>query len=200
MLNGNDGTKYPIKVDIALHAHKRSLLVQVELGGIEFPVDDDYMKHKRQYQQDTALLFSNVNRLIRCIIDIQIHRQDAVGTRNALELSRSLEAHAWDNSPFQMKQIKTIGSVAIRKLAMSGVRTIEDLEATEPHRIELLLSRNPPYGTKLISILKDFPKFRVSIKAMSKVRDLMSKLKSTSHSNRLAGFTERVLRRNGRTT
>ncbi len=151
-----------------MHAHKRSLIVQSELGGVEFPIDEQYAKHKRQFNQDKTLIFDSIHRLIRCIIDCQIHLQDAVAVRNALELARSFGARVWDNSPLQMKQISQIGLVAIRKLAIGGINTIEALEAAEPHRIEMLLSKNPPFGNKMLANLKDFPKLRVSIKMMGK--------------------------------
>ena len=132
-------------------------------------MDEQYGKHKRQYNQDRAVVFSHINRLIRCVIDCQIYLQDGVTVRNALELARSLSARVWDNSPLQMKQIPNIGLVAIRKLAMGGINSIEALEAAEPHRLEMLLSKNPPFGQKLLANTKDFPKLRVSLKLMGKV-------------------------------
>lgn len=175
-INNANGIKYPIKVDLALPAHKRSLIIQAELGGVEFPADDQYAKHRKQFQQDKIIIFSQINRLIRCIIDCHISLQDAVTTRHALELARSFGARVWDNSPYQMKQIAQIGPVAIRKLAVGGINSIETLEAAEPHRIEMLTSKNPPFGNKILASLKDFPKLRVSLKMMSKVRRLLSKI------------------------
>lgn len=92
--------------------------------------------------------------------------------RHALELLRSFSARAWDCSPYQMKQIPQIGPVAIRKLVNGGINSIEALEATEAHRIEMLMTKNPPFGTKLLANLKDFPKLWVSIKLMGRVRYL----------------------------
>ena len=137
---------------------------------MEYPANEQYAKHKRQYNQDKAIAFSHINRLIRCVIDCQIHLKDAVTVRNALELARSLSARVWDNSPHQMKQLPNIGLVAIRKLAMGGINSIEALEAAEPHRIELLMSKNPPFGQRLLASAEDFPKLRVSLKMIGKVR------------------------------
>ena len=168
-INKANGIKYPIKVDLALPAHKRSLLIQAELGGVEFPSDEQFGKHKRQYNQDKNVVFTHIHRLVRCIIDCQIHLKDAVSVRSAMELARSFAARVWDNSPHQMKQLPSIGLVAIRKLAMGGINSIEALEAAEPHRVETLLSKNPPFGQKLLASLKDFPKLRVSLKSVGKV-------------------------------
>lgn len=144
---------------------------------MEFPADEQYVKHKRQFNQDKASLFLATHRLICCVIDCQIHLQDAVTVRHALELASSFGARVWDNSPYQMKQIAQIGLVAIRKLAMGGISSIEALEAAEPHRIEMLMSKNPPYGNKLLANLRDFPKLRVSIKMMGKVKPTSSTIR-----------------------
>lgn len=169
-INRANGIKFPIKVDIAMHAHKRSLIIQSELGGVDFPADEQYVKHKRQFLQDKAILLSTIHRLICCVVDCQIHLQDAVAVRHALELARSFCARVWDNSPYQMKQIAQIGVIAIRKLALGGISSIEALESAEPHRIEMLMSKNPPFGNKLQGNLRDFPKLRVSVKMMGKVK------------------------------
>lgn len=161
--------RYPIKVDIALPAHKISLLLQFELGAIDFPSGDQFQKHKFSLQQDKTLVFAHVNRLIRCVIDCMIAREDSISIRNALELARSFGARVWDHSPLQMKQIEQVGVVAVRKLAAAGITGIESLECTEAHRLEMILSKNPPFGLKLLARLKDFPKLRVAIKLMAKV-------------------------------
>ena len=179
-INNADGIKYPIKVNLALSAHKRTLIIQAELGGVEYPTDEQYVKHRKQFNQDKAIIFSQIHRLIRCVIDCQIYLQDAVTVRHALELARSFGARVWDNSPYQLKQIPQIGPVAIRKLATGGINSIEALEAAEPHRIEMLTSKNPPFGNKILASLKDFPKLRVSIKMMSKVGGSYSRVHAGS--------------------
>ncbi|KAI4288399.1 MAG: hypothetical protein L6R35_002340 [Caloplaca aegaea] len=167
-INGANGIKYPIKVDIALSQHKRSLVIQSELGDVEFPADEQFGKFHRQYQQDKTIIFNHIHRLIRCVIDCQIHIQDGVTVRHALELARSFAARVWDNSPYQLKQIPNIGSAAVRRLANGGINSIESLEASEPQKIEMLMSKHPPFGSKILASLKAFPKLRVSVKMMGK--------------------------------
>ncbi|KAL2840557.1 Sec63 Brl domain-containing protein [Aspergillus pseudoustus] len=167
-INRSTDIKFPINVDIALPAHKTSLIIQAELGAADFPTTEQLQKHKFPFQQDKNFVFTHVNRLIRCIIDCQVHLQDSVTVLNALELARSLTAKVWDNSPLQMKQIDQIGIVAVRKLAAAGIESIEDLEDAEPHRIDMALSKNPPFGVKLRNRLVDFPKLRVTLKMMGK--------------------------------
>ncbi|KAJ5544601.1 hypothetical protein N7461_006905 [Penicillium sp. DV-2018c] len=168
VINRDPGIRFPIKVDLALQAHKVSLLLQCELGAIEFPDSEQFQKHKFTFQQEKTLVFAHVHRLIRCLIDCQIARGDSIAIRNALELARSFGAKVWDHSPLQMKQIEQVGVVAVRKLAAAGITSIEELECAEAHQIEMVLSRNPPFGSKLLSRLKEFPKLRVAVKLIGK--------------------------------
>lgn len=168
-INRANGIKFPIKVDIALPAHKISLLIQSELGGVDFPMGDQLQKHKLSFMQDKGLIFSHLSRLIRCVIDCQIHLKDAVAIRNALELARSFGARVWDNSPLQMKQIELIGIVAVRKLVAAGINNLEALEAAEAYRINTILSKNPPFGVKLLERVRDFPKLMVTARMTGKV-------------------------------
>ncbi|KAK2865060.1 hypothetical protein FQN49_003950 [Arthroderma sp. PD_2] len=167
-INKGSGVKFPIKTDINLSAHKITLLIQSELGAVEMPSNEQYQKHRLSFQQDKRMVFVHINRIIRCIIDCQLARGDSVGARHALDLSRSLAAKAWDDSALQLKQIDQIGVVAVRKLANAGITNIEALEAAEPMRIETLLSRNPPFGMKLLARVAEFPKPRVSLKEVGK--------------------------------
>ena len=137
---------------------------------MELPTGDQFQKHKLSFQQERSLVLSHVPRLVRCIIDCQISLADSVGTRNALELARSFGARVWDNSALQMKQVDQIGIVAVRKLANAGINSIEELEGTDAARIEMILSKNPPFGSKLLTRLAEFPKPRVSVRQTGKVR------------------------------
>ncbi|KAJ5505400.1 Helicase C-terminal [Penicillium expansum] len=167
-INRDSGIRFPIKVDLALPAHKISLLLQSELGAIDYPDTEQLQKHKFTFQQDKSLVFAHVNRLIRCLTDCEIARGDSIAIRNVLELARSFGAKVWDHSPLQMKQIEQVGVVAVRKLAAAGITSIEALECAEAHQIEMVLSKNPPFGLKLLSRLKEFPKLRVSVKMLGK--------------------------------
>lgn len=168
-INRANGIRFPVKVDIALSSHKISLLLQSELGAVDVPDGEQFQKHRFTFQQDKSVVFSHVSRLIRCIIDCQVCLDDSVAVRNALELARSFAAKVWDSSPLQMKQIEQIGVVAVRKLAAAGITSIESLESREPHEIDMVLSKNPPFGMKLLGRLAEFPKLRITLKMMGKV-------------------------------
>ncbi|KAL4972547.1 Sec63 Brl domain-containing protein [Aspergillus desertorum] len=167
-INRSNDICYPINVDIALPAHKISLLIQSELGAVEFPSGEQFQKHKFTFQKEKSIVFAHVHRVIRCIIDYQVHLEDSVTVRNALELARGLAARVWDHSPLQMKQIGNINTAAVRKLVAYGIDSIETLEETEPPLIDIALSKNQAFALNLRKPLADFPKLRVSVKMTGK--------------------------------
>lgn len=162
-MNKSPSIRFSIPVNLDLPAHKVSLIIQSVLGSADLGWDGEIGKHRGQYTMETQLVFKNINSLIRCIIDCQICLGDSVSIHSALMLERSLGSRIWDDSPLQMKQIESIGVVGVRKFVNAGIRTMEDLEACEPSRIEALIGRNPPYGMKVLETVNAFPKLRVSL-------------------------------------
>ncbi|KAL4763068.1 putative DEAD/DEAH box DNA helicase (Mer3) [Aspergillus foveolatus] len=167
-INRSKDICFPVEVDIVQPAHKISLLIQFELGAVEFPSGERFQKHRCTFQQEKNIVFAHVNRVIRCIIDCQVYLEDSVTLRNALELSRSLAARVWDHSPLQMKQVEKINAAAVRKLVAHGIDSIVALEKSKPHLINIALSKNQAFGMSLQKPLADFPKLRVSVKMTGK--------------------------------
>ncbi|EUC49158.1 hypothetical protein COCMIDRAFT_33419 [Bipolaris oryzae ATCC 44560] len=163
VLNKSPSIRWAIPVNLDLPAQKISLMIQSVLGSADISWDGDMAKHRSQYATETMMVFRNISSLIRCIIDCQIVLGDAVSIHSALMLERSFGAKVWDDSPLQMKQIETLGVVAVRKLVNAGIKSIEDLEGCDPHRIEAVVGRNPPYGLQILEKIKGFPKLRVSL-------------------------------------
>ncbi|OQO13519.1 hypothetical protein B0A48_01748 [Cryoendolithus antarcticus] len=163
-LNKNASIKFPIPVNLDASAHKVSLVIQSVLGAVDLPTEDP--KQRAELQTSKSIIFLNVQRLVRCVIDCQLQLQDAVTARNALALARSLGAQVWDDSPLHMKQLDSVGLVYVRKLAAAGLKSIDDIENAEQHRLEVVLSRNPPFGAQLQEKARGFPKLRVSMKAI----------------------------------
>ena len=178
IINKSPSIRWSIPVNLDLPAQKVSLIIQSVLGSADISWDGEMVKHKSQYTTETQIVFKNINSLIRCIIDCQIWVGDSTSIHSALLLERSLGARAWDDSPLQMKQIEGIGVVAVRKFVNAGVRCIDDLEACEPHRIEAIVGRNPPFGLKILERVRQFPKLRVSLYAQpSSVSALLNRPK-----------------------
>lgn len=162
-LNKNSGMKFPIPGDVGLQAHKVSLIIQSTLGKIEQLSDD--LKHGNEYRTHKSIVFQHAHRLIRCIVDCNLHLEDSVSVRHALMLARSLGGEAWDDSPLHMCQLPQIGSATVRKLVATGIRSVEELASCEPELIERAVIRNPPFGTVTRNQAMSFPRLRITLKA-----------------------------------
>ncbi|GAB7364524.1 hypothetical protein MBLNU230_g5331t1 [Neophaeotheca triangularis] len=161
-LNKNSSIKFPIPVNLDQPAQKVSLIMQSVLGGVDLPSQEH--KHRSEYMSAKSIIFQHIHRLIRCIIDCQLHLEDAAATRNALMLARSFGAQVWDDSPLHMKQLDGVGMAYCRKIAFAGIKTIEAIENVEASAIERACTRNAPFGSQIQQKARAFPKLRVSIK------------------------------------
>lgn len=121
-------------------------------------MDKEFSIIKRQFQSDKSIIFERVLRLIRCVVECKAYECDAVATCNALELLRSIAAGFWENSTLQLRQLPTIGPAAVRKLVQSNVKTVGQLAAMDSAAIERVMSRNPPFGKKILDFLANFPR------------------------------------------
>lgn len=168
-LNKSPFIKAPIKENISTYVHKVSLMIQVQLGGVDLPSDKEFNIIRRQFLSETSMVFDRVKRLIRCVIECKAYDCDAVGTCNALELARSISAGYWENSTLQLRQIPNIGPAAVRKLVQSNVKTVAQVFSMDTAAIERALSRNPPCGRKMLDFLTDFPRLRLQANIVKKV-------------------------------
>ncbi len=112
---------------------------------------------KRQFQSEKSIIFERVLRLTRCVVECKAYECDAIATCNALELLRSIAAGYWENSTLQLRQLPTIGPAAVRKLVQSNVKTVANLAAMDSAAIERVMSRNPPFGKKILDFVSNFP-------------------------------------------
>ncbi|RKF59431.1 ATP-dependent DNA helicase MER3 [Erysiphe neolycopersici] len=168
-LNQSPFVKFPISESISTSAHKVSLIIQVQLGGVQCPDEKEFGVFRRQFLIDKHVIFERIHRLIRCVIDCKAFDGDAVSTRNALDLARSLSAEYWEKSNLQLRQVPQIGPVAHRKLCHANITTVEGFGALDTASIERILSKNPPYGKKLKDILALFPRLKISASIIKKI-------------------------------
>ncbi|KAK5958236.1 ATP-dependent DNA helicase MER3 [Knufia fluminis] len=170
-LNKANEIRYPIQVNIDLPQHKISLLIQARLGSVQIGKDSKNKitsGQRRQVEMDTNSVIAHSKRLIRCMVDIFVQRNDSFAAKSALELARSLAAGVWDDTVMQLKQIPGIGDVSVRKLAAAGIKSIDAVLNSEPRRLEVVLSKNPPYSHDLLKKLADFPMLHITAKDSGK--------------------------------
>lgn len=120
-------------------------------------MDKDFNIIKRQFMSEKVAIFDRALRLVRCVVECKAYDCDAVATCNALDLLRSVAAGFWENSPLQLRQIPGIGPAAMRKLAQSNIKTVGQLASMDMAAIERAMSRNPPFGKKILDLMANFP-------------------------------------------
>ncbi|KAG8891132.1 Sec63, partial [Tulasnella sp. 408] len=101
------------------------------------------------------------------IVDTAIVKRCASQVKFGLELVRSLSAKAWDDRPIVLRQIPQIGEKSLKVLASAGIGTIGTLRVQEPHRLELLLNRKPPFGRDILEEVSALPQYQVVIREES---------------------------------
>jgi ATP-dependent DNA helicase HFM1/MER3 len=167
--------KYPLKENISTTAQKISLIIQVQLGGIDLPSNKEFLSIRGQFMADKAIIFERIQRLVRCIIDCKSVDCDGISARYALDLARSLSAEYWENSNLQLRQIPQIGPAASRKLVSHNIHSVEELANLDTGNIERIISRNPPFGRKMLDSLLGFPRLTINTevvgRATSKLRE-----------------------------
>jgi ATP-dependent DNA helicase HFM1/MER3 len=168
-LNKSPFIKSPIKENISTFAHKVSLIIQIQLGAVDLPTDKDFNTIRRQYLAEKNIVFDRVHRLTRCVVDCKTYDHDAVATHNSLELSRSILAEYWENSPLQLRQINGIGPAALRKLVQKNITTLAHLASMDTASIERVLSRNPPFGKKILDFVNDLPWLTLDAEIVKKI-------------------------------
>ncbi|KAI5800118.1 Sec63 Brl domain-containing protein [Geopyxis carbonaria] len=193
-INQNHGMRYPFKGDLVYPAHKVYILVQYAIGRMDFPQDNNLQKYKNNLLQDKAIIFQHCHRIMQCFIDCLVQSCDGIGLTNALELSRCLRAEVWENSADELRQIDGLGPVAVKKLVNSGVWSLKMLETWKPHQIEQVLSRNPPYGSKILKFLGRIPKFEISVYLVGKGQYRADKLYSNIRAEIRCTNTEQLIR------
>lgn len=167
-MNNSPQIRFRIPVNLDSSAHKVSLIIQSQLGAVNLPADEKSSANVFQYQTDTFLVFQHLRRLVRCIVDFKFAEGDSVSLRNALFMCRSIGARCWDDWSLVLRQLEKIGPAGVLKLVNAGIDSIEALEHTEPHRIEMALRRNPPFGLQVVDAARAFPKLRVSVNVAGK--------------------------------
>ncbi|KAH9216380.1 Sec63 Brl domain-containing protein [Leptodontidium sp. 2 PMI_412] len=161
--------KYPIKGTITTTPHKVSLLIQIQLGGIEDPAEKDFAAVRRQFGTEKTIIFERIQRLIHCVVDCKAHDCDSISARHALDLARSISAGFWEFSNLQLRQIPQFGPVATRKLVSNSIQSVEELGKMDTATIERLMSKNPPFGRKTKDTISTFPSLRITSEIVGRV-------------------------------
>lgn len=143
---------------------KISLLIQYELGGLEFPLFEWSFKIRATVIQDRLLVFKHCQRLLKCMIDTFITKRDGNSLKNALYLLRCINGNTWEDSSGVVRQLKLIGLVAHRKLVNQRILTFQDISNLSEEQLEYYLGIRLGLGNKIKEDLSLLPNLIIRMK------------------------------------
>ncbi|KAF7553197.1 hypothetical protein G7Z17_g3805 [Cylindrodendrum hubeiense] len=155
-VNDHSQIPYPIAENVTQPWHKAFLVIQVDLLRTQWPNKLSAIARK-ELHQELGRMHNLLDRVLRCLVDILGERQDGAGVNTALDVLRSVKAGVWEGSEKQLLQVDGIGLVKMNRLVEAGIKSIRRLSHLEFYHIERLLSRNPPFGQKMLHELAGFP-------------------------------------------
>ncbi|KAI8922392.1 Sec63 Brl domain-containing protein [Powellomyces hirtus] len=157
LLNKNKSIRFPLKGRVSSVDQKVNVLIQCCLGSISIA------DQKSHLALETTSIMTQATRVARFMTDVCHEKGNAIALMSTLELSRCCMAKTWENSPFLLKQIDSIGPSIARMLANAGISTFEKLEKTDPRHLEFTVNRNPPFGNKVLELASFFPRFSLEV-------------------------------------
>lgn len=140
---------------------KVSLLIQYELGGLEYPNYSGAFALHQTMVQDKYLVFRHCFRLLKCMVDISVEKGDGISLKNALFLLRSVGGNCWEDSAMVLGQLKSVGLVSVRKLVQKGVRCLQDLDKLSDQQIESYLGLKIGNGSKIKRDVRALPQLKM---------------------------------------
>lgn len=143
---------------------KVSLIIQYELGGLEFPNYEGANKLYHILIQDKTRIFRHCYRILRCMIDCFIEKKDGMSLQNSLFLLRSVNGACWENSAMILRQIKSIGLVSVRKLIRNSIINFQELRNLSDQSLEYYLGLKLGNGIKIRRDIELLPDFNIRYK------------------------------------
>ncbi|GAA6026781.1 hypothetical protein JCM8097_005857 [Rhodosporidiobolus ruineniae] len=154
----NKNLKFPAE-KVASAADRTMIILQLVLDGVP---GTELKSDNINPLMESRAIFSAAVRIAKAMVDVAVEREDGA-VRTVLELLRSLNGRCWDSSSFVLRQLEGIGEKSYKALVDAGIRGFEDVWNAEPERLEIILSRKPPFGRKMIQQAKTFPQFELTL-------------------------------------
>lgn len=158
-LNKKHGIKFPIKGKVKDVPDKVSLLIQAALGNVTLAE----LNAPKNTIMELPGVLKGATRIAKCMIEVYVHTQQVGALRSAVGVYQALNAKTWEGSGCVLRQVEGVGPILARQLASAGVATFDQLRATEPRQIEVIVGRNPPFGNRILDYLAQLPQLRMSV-------------------------------------
>ena len=165
--DANSHIKYQLDGKVMTSAHKLFVLIQCSLGSVSLGA----LSHGNRQtaiglEAEVKRTFPIASRVIKCIMAHCVSKKDGISLVNALELGKSLNVGDWDDPRRPQaifRQLPKIGLAISNNLCGAGFKTMGELAACEPRRVETICKRNPPFGNELIDAAKRIPNLSLNL-------------------------------------
>ena len=147
--------RHQIKGKIKTTAMKVNCLIQATLGCIPF---QDFT-----LSQDVQRIFRNAYRVSRCLLEIQLLREDFAAIHHSASLHQCINARLWLDSHFVSKQLDRVGPTISNSLVQAGLTSFKKILETNPRQLELIANRHPPFGTHLVNSVSSLPSYSLEV-------------------------------------
>ncbi|GJD06524.1 ATP-dependent DNA helicase MER3 [Galdieria sulphuraria] len=170
--NINLKIRYPLEADCDKIFQPKSisdkvyLLLQVALEG-----DNDLFENNFGLKSEANRIVQISSRIIRALEEFLYSDWCSVSAATLKAITtihRAIESHVWpDNQLGMFQQIPGIGQTLSKCLSENGIRSLDQLENTDPRDIERIVGRNPPFGNEIIQRVQSIPQIYADLSPFS---------------------------------
>ncbi|XP_063363912.1 probable ATP-dependent DNA helicase HFM1 [Cydia amplana] len=164
LLNRNNKAatiRFPMKGKISTRQMKLNCIIQATLGCLPIP--------EPALNQEALKVMRTASRVCKCLVkyvtrpELPPQPQTFSAVLNSIVLSKCIEAHLWENSPYVSKQLKGIGPTFSTLLASAGVTSFMVLEESHPRDLERIMNKGPPAGNLIRKQVSLLPKYQLTV-------------------------------------
>ncbi|KAJ3358463.1 Sec63 [Kappamyces sp. JEL0680] len=159
LLNKDPDIRFPIQGKVTDVHQKIFLLIQAAIGGVSIDQSKERAGEKsHRLTSDSSLVIRGAERLVRGMVQVFLTKNDYRSIIGAIRVAQAISCRMWESSSTKTRQIEGVGPQYSKILAKAGIVSFAALLDTEPSRLEVLVSRNPPFGSKVIEAAAKFPR------------------------------------------
>lgn len=100
-------------------------------------------------RQDTDQAIRSGEHVVACIAGYASATRRLAASANALVLAKALRTRLWESTGCAVRQLDGVGDKTALLLVDGGLRTLDDVAAADPRRLESICKRAFPFGSQL---------------------------------------------------
>lgn len=162
-INSSPSMKFPVDNTRFLDSDKVSILIQFELGGIEYPTYKGSCQLHSPFINDKLLVFKQALRICRCLIEVLVSKGDAISLMSCLYLNRCIQGKAWEDTPMELRQVHDIGPKYSQKLVERDIDRLIHAKGLQLLQIMKYLAVKALTGKKILEELSNIPFINLEI-------------------------------------